>query len=117
MGCIRPDGKSSLGRRINSRSLLGYYVAAFEVEGYLPRSELVYVSYAMAGRSVSWFALRDGLSMFLFVFGDDWMTEPAPRRSAAERKAVLLSVFGDAGWECRRSSGRWIASRRFISTA
>ena len=80
---------------------LGYYVAAFKVEGYLPRSELVYVSYAMAGRSVSRFALRDGLSMFLFVFGDDWMTEPAPR-SAAERKAVLLSVFGDAGWECPR---------------
>ena len=37
---------------------LGYHVAAFEVDGYRPRDELVYVAYTMPGRQVARFALR-----------------------------------------------------------
>lgn len=78
---------------------LGYEVAAFKIDDYQPRDELVYVSYTTPGRQVARFALRGGQTMFLFVFGDEHMTGPEPR-DLAERKALLHRVFDDAGWEC-----------------
>jgi 2-polyprenyl-6-methoxyphenol hydroxylase-like FAD-dependent oxidoreductase len=78
---------------------LGYGVAAFEVEGYRPRDELAYVSYAKPGRQVSRFSLRGDRTMFLFVFGSEWMTEPEPHDARAH-KTLLHRVFADAGWEC-----------------
>lgn len=78
---------------------LGYYVAAFEIEGYSQRDELVYVSYTKPGRQVARFSLRDNRTMFLFVFVTECMTGPEPR-DVEERKSVLRRVFEDAGWEC-----------------
>ena len=78
---------------------LGYYVAAFEVENYLPRDDLVYVSYTIPGRQVARFTLRDGRTMFLCVFTTEHLGGSEPR-SLAERKALLHRVFDDAGWEC-----------------
>ena len=78
---------------------LGYWVAAFEVAGYRPRDELVYVSHATAGREIARFSLRDDRTMFLFIFVSERMTGPAPR-AGGERKAILERVFGDVGWEC-----------------
>ena len=80
---------------------LGYHVAAFEVEGYRPRDELVLVSHGVPGRQVSRFTLRDDKTLFLFVFREEYL--PAERPSgAAGPKAVLASVFADVGWECPR---------------
>ena len=78
---------------------LGYWAAAFELPGYRPRDELVYVSYTTPGRQVARFALRNDRTLFLLVFADTLMGESEPR-DANERKAVLRRVFGDAGWEC-----------------
>ena len=47
---------------------LGYHVAAFEIEGYRPRDELVYISHGMPGRQVSRFSMRDDKTLFLFIF-------------------------------------------------
>jgi 2-polyprenyl-6-methoxyphenol hydroxylase-like FAD-dependent oxidoreductase len=80
---------------------LGYRVAAFEVEGYRPRDELVYVSFTKPGRQVARFPLRGDQTMFLFVFASERMTGPEPH-DGKERKALLRRVFGDAGWECPR---------------
>jgi 2-polyprenyl-6-methoxyphenol hydroxylase-like FAD-dependent oxidoreductase len=88
-----------LGPESQFERLLGYRAAAFEVEGYRPRDELVYVSYTIPGRQVARFSLRDDRTMFLFVFVDERMPGP-DLREAGERKATLLRVFGDAGWEC-----------------
>ena len=52
---------------------LGYHVAAFEVEGYRPRDELVYVSHGVPGRQVSRFTMRDDKTLFLFVFRDEYL--------------------------------------------
>lgn len=80
---------------------LGYHVAAFEVEGYRPRDELVYVSYAVPGRQVSRFSMRDDKTLFLFVFRDEYL--PAERSlSDQERKSVLAIAFAEVGWECPR---------------
>jgi 2-polyprenyl-6-methoxyphenol hydroxylase-like FAD-dependent oxidoreductase len=78
---------------------LGYHVAAFEVIGYQPRDELVYLSYSLPGRQVSRFSMRGDRTLFLLVFVDEYMTAPEPH-DLNERKALLHKVFGDAGWEC-----------------
>jgi 2-polyprenyl-6-methoxyphenol hydroxylase-like FAD-dependent oxidoreductase len=78
---------------------LGYHVAAFEVGGYRPREELVYVSHGVPGRQVSRFSLRDDKTLFLFVFRDEYLPIPLPA-SEEERKAALARIFADAGWEC-----------------
>jgi len=72
---------------------LGYHVAAFEVSGYRPREELVYVSHSLPGRQISRFTLRDDRTMFLFIFRDELMTDDA------DPKTILRRVFAGAGWE------------------
>jgi 2-polyprenyl-6-methoxyphenol hydroxylase-like FAD-dependent oxidoreductase len=78
---------------------LGYHVAAFAVEGYRPREELVYVSHAAPGRQVSRWSMREDRTVFLFAFRDEHLTGKSPS-DEQERKAVLASVFADVGWEC-----------------
>jgi 2-polyprenyl-6-methoxyphenol hydroxylase-like FAD-dependent oxidoreductase len=80
---------------------LGYRVAAFTVDGYAPRDELVYVSYSRPGRQVARFALRDDRTVFLFVFAAEAMSAAEPH-DLAGRKAVLRDIFADGGWECDR---------------
>ncbi len=71
---------------------LGYHVAAFEVEGYRPRDELVYVSHGLPGRQISRFAMRDDKTLFLFVFRDEYMCGGQP-------KSILCEAFAGSGWE------------------
>jgi len=71
---------------------LGYHVAAFEVEGYRPRDECVYVSHGLPGRQVSRFAMRDDKTLFLFVFRDEYMC-------GGEPKSILCEAFSGSGWE------------------
>ncbi len=80
---------------------LGYHVAAFEVEGYRPRDELVYLSHGVPGRQISRFSMRDDKTLFLFVFRDEYLTAESPS-TEQERKSVLTNVFADVGWECPR---------------
>lgn len=79
--------------------LLGYHVAAFEVEGYRPRDELVYLCHGVPGRQLFRFSMRNDKTVFLFVFRDEYLTTGSPT-SEDERKAALAHVFADVGWEC-----------------
>jgi 2-polyprenyl-6-methoxyphenol hydroxylase-like FAD-dependent oxidoreductase len=76
---------------------LGIKVAAFQVEGYRPRDELVYVMYPQVGQEVSRFAMRNDRTMFLFTFADP---DPASRPDVAGQKALLRERFANGGWEC-----------------
>ncbi|OBJ43445.1 hypothetical protein A5630_19015 [Mycolicibacterium mucogenicum] len=78
---------------------MGYWVAAFETEGYRPRDELVYLAHNKPGRLVARFAQRNDRTMFLFVVADDQLTGMEPADDAEARRA-LRQVFGDDGWEC-----------------
>jgi 2-polyprenyl-6-methoxyphenol hydroxylase-like FAD-dependent oxidoreductase len=78
---------------------LGIKVAAFEVEGYRPRDELVYMLYPQVGREVSRFSLRNDRTMFLFTFAD---ADPTVPSDVADQKAVLRERFTNGGWECSR---------------
>lgn len=74
---------------------LDYHVAAFEVEGYRPRDELVYVSHGLPGRQLSRFTMRDDKTLFLFVFRDRYMSDGEP-------KSILREAFAGCGWEWRQ---------------
>jgi 2-polyprenyl-6-methoxyphenol hydroxylase-like FAD-dependent oxidoreductase len=78
---------------------LGYQVAAFEVKGYRPRDENVYVIYSQPGRTLGRFALHDDRTLFLFVFALDGSD---PVLDTAAQKAILRERFGDGTWECPR---------------
>jgi 2-polyprenyl-6-methoxyphenol hydroxylase-like FAD-dependent oxidoreductase len=91
----------ALGPETGVEVALGYYVAAFEVDGYRPRDELVIVIHNAPGRYISKFSLRDDKTLFLFVFRDEYLTTES-RSTEQERKSVLANVFADVGWECPR---------------
>lgn len=76
---------------------LGYKAAAFQVEGYTPRDELVYLMYTQVGQQVGRFTMRDNRTLFLFTFAD---ADPHVPADAASQKAVLRARFGNSGWEC-----------------
>jgi 2-polyprenyl-6-methoxyphenol hydroxylase-like FAD-dependent oxidoreductase len=78
---------------------LGYHVAAFEVEGYRPRDELVYLGYGVPGRQIYRFSMRDDKTLFLFAFRDEYLPPGRPTNEA-ERKGALTHAFADVGWEC-----------------
>jgi 2-polyprenyl-6-methoxyphenol hydroxylase-like FAD-dependent oxidoreductase len=77
---------------------IGYYVAAFTARGYRPRDELAYVSYGVAGRQISRFALSHDRTMFLLVFAAERLRGAEPD-TLAQRKATIGEVFADTGWE------------------
>jgi 2-polyprenyl-6-methoxyphenol hydroxylase-like FAD-dependent oxidoreductase len=78
---------------------LGYHVAAFEIEGYRPRDELVYVGYGVPGRQIFRFSLRDDKTLILFVFRDEFLPAGSPTCDE-DRKATLAHAFAGIGWEC-----------------
>jgi len=78
---------------------IGYRVAAFEVAGYRPRDQLVYVAYSEPGRMVARFALRDDRTLFLFVYDDDDVRRP-DAGGLGDAKSALRQAFGSVGWEC-----------------
>lgn len=100
---IGADGLHSVVRRLvfgpdgRFERYLGFKVAAFAVDGYRPRDELVYLMYTEVGQQVARFSMRDDRTMFLMTFADP---DPEQPRSLDEQKAVLRQRFANGGWEC-----------------
>lgn len=76
---------------------LGFKAAAFGMNGYRPRDELVYVMYSQVGQQVGRFAMRDDNTMFLFTFADE---DFASNGDLQDQKALLRKRFEASGWEC-----------------
>ena len=89
----------AFGTESRFEKYLGYKAAAFEIAGYRPRDELVYMMYTEVGQQVGRFAMRDDRTMFLFIFADGQAARPA---NLPSQKAVLRERFGKSGWECPR---------------
>ena len=83
---------------------LGYTVAAFEVRGYRPRDEDVYVIHSEPGRMLGRFALHDDRTLFLFVFATGIAGSPTIA-DLPTQKALLRKTFGIGKWECARILG------------
>jgi 2-polyprenyl-6-methoxyphenol hydroxylase-like FAD-dependent oxidoreductase len=78
---------------------LGYKVAAFEVDGYRPRDELIYVMFTEVGQQIGRFAMDRDRTLFLLVFADREVNETIIGDMQAQ-KALLRERFGKSGWEC-----------------
>ena len=78
---------------------LGYVVAAFEVRGYRPRDEDIYLMYGQPGRMLGRFTLHDDRTLFLFVFAADDDALPA---MLEQQKAMLRETYRDGKWETPR---------------
>lgn len=89
---------------------LGIAVAAFDVEGYRPRDELVAVMYTEVGLQVARLAMRDDVTMFLFTFRDDG---GAQRDDVAAQQASLRARCVHAGWETPAILERMADARTF----
>jgi 2-polyprenyl-6-methoxyphenol hydroxylase-like FAD-dependent oxidoreductase len=77
---------------------LGYAVAAFEVRGYKPRDEDVYLMYGQPGLMVGRFTLHDNRTLFLFVFTADSKRLPD---TTGLQKRLLRERYDTGMWECR----------------
>lgn len=90
----------SFGAEAQFETYLGYAVAAFEVTGYRPRDEDIYVIHPTASRQLARFALHDDRTLFLFLFrcgperAEVQMTPPQVRE-------LLREEFSDVGWEAQ----------------
>jgi 2-polyprenyl-6-methoxyphenol hydroxylase-like FAD-dependent oxidoreductase len=80
---------------------LGYMVAAFEVRGYRPRDEQVYVAYGEPGRMLGRFPLLEDRTLFLFVFTSTPDSQLALGDISAQ-KSIVRERYGDGKWECPR---------------
>jgi 2-polyprenyl-6-methoxyphenol hydroxylase-like FAD-dependent oxidoreductase len=99
---IGADGLHSQVRRLvfgpteRFEKYLGITVAAFDLEGYRPRDELVAVMHTKVGYQVTRLSLRDDLTMFLFTVVDDGSVA---NHEADAQRAALRARLADAGWE------------------
>jgi 2-polyprenyl-6-methoxyphenol hydroxylase-like FAD-dependent oxidoreductase len=86
-----PDGE-------NYEKYLGYYTAAFSTSHYPHRDEGVYVSYAVPGRQVARYALRDDRAAFFLILAAE---EPlaVDHRDAGQQRRILHDAFDGTGWE------------------
>jgi 2-polyprenyl-6-methoxyphenol hydroxylase-like FAD-dependent oxidoreductase len=99
---VGADGLHSSVRRLvfgpqdHFEKRLGYVVAAFEVTGYRPRNEDIYIMYNEPGRMVGRVSLRDDKTLFLFVFAED---ADVSIHELAEQKHLIRNKFGGSRWE------------------
>ncbi len=68
----------TLGAQTELEVSLGYHVAAFDVEAYPVRDDLVYVTHGAAGRQISRFSMRNDRTLFLFIFDDKYLPAEPP---------------------------------------
>lgn len=78
---------------------MGCHVAAFEIAGYRPRDDSLYVAHSAPGRYIAKFPVRGDKMLFFMLFRDEYLAGAIPA-SESERKTALTHVFSDMGWEC-----------------
>ena len=78
---------------------LGCHVASFEVAGYRPRNDNLYVAHTAPGRYIARSPVRDDKTLFFMLLRDKYLPSTVPINES-ERKAALTNAFSDMGWEC-----------------
>ncbi|MEO8742990.1 MAG: FAD-dependent monooxygenase, partial [Lysobacteraceae bacterium] len=78
---------------------MGCHVATFEVAGYRPRDNNLYVAHTAPGRYIARFPVRDDKTLIFMLLRDEHLHGAVPT-SEPERKAALTNAYADMGWEC-----------------
>ncbi len=89
---------------------LGIAVAVFDVDGYRPRDELVAVMHTEVGVQALRAGLRDGATMFCFIFRYEGKL---PEDDVAAQQEVLRARLRDVGWEVPEMLARMPQARTF----
>lgn len=89
---------------------LGISVAAFAIDGYQPGDELVAVTHTEVGAQALRFTMRDGATMFSFIFRQDG---DGPEDDVAAQQDLLRTRLGDMGWEVPAILARMPEARSF----
>ena len=79
---------------------MGCHVASFEVAGYRPRDERLYVAHTAPGRYMARFPVRKDKTLVFMLLRNEYLPD-VPTASEPERKAALAKAFSGMGWECR----------------
>ena len=119
---IGADGLHSAVRRLvfgsqdRFEKRLGYIVAAFEVSGYRPRDEDVYVSYCQPGRMLGRVALKKDRTLFLFVFAKNNGAR-SDMSDQSSQKTLLRECLTMENGKPHAFLPNWSVHRISISTA
>lgn len=86
----------AFGPRATFERYLGITVAAFDLDGYRPRDELVAVMHTEVGAQALRLSLRGDSTMFCFMFRHDG---ELPEEDVAAQQEVLRTRLRGVGWE------------------
>lgn len=100
----------AFGPEADFERYLGIVVAAFNLDGYQPREDLVAVTRTQVGMQTLRLPLRDGSTMFCIMFRHDG---PMPLGDVAAQQALLRERLHDAGWENPRIVDQLPEARTF----
>ncbi len=89
---------------------LGIVVAAFDVDGYRPRDELVAMMHAEVGFQLLRLSLREDVTMFCLTLRDGGHV---PLDSPDEQQALLRRRLAGAGWETAAALDAMATARTF----
>ena len=89
---------------------LGIVVAAFDVDGYRPRDELVAMMHAEVGFQLLRLSLREDVTMFCLTLRDGGHV---PLDSPDEQQALLRRKLAGAGWETAAALDAMATARTF----
>lgn len=113
---VGADGQHSRVRRLafgpdeQYERDLGIAVAAFDIDGYLPRNEDVVIAHTDVGVQALRFALRDGATMFLITFRLDG---PVPEDDVPAQQELLRGALRGIGGEVSELVQRLPDARTF----
>ena len=99
---VGADGLHSRVRRLvfgpdeTYEKYLGIVVAAFEIDAYRPRNELIAMMHADVGFQVTRLSLREDVTLVLFSVRHDG---PIPSDDRAAQETLLRNRLADGGWE------------------
>jgi 2-polyprenyl-6-methoxyphenol hydroxylase-like FAD-dependent oxidoreductase len=91
--------RTVFGPHVGFQRSMGCHVASFEVAGYRPRDERIYVAHTAPGRYVARFSVRDDRTLFFVLLRDEYLPGPTPTDDAG-RRAALTAALSGMGWEC-----------------
>ncbi|MDR3386543.1 MAG: FAD-binding domain [Rudaea sp.] len=98
-GLHSPIRNLLFGAESSFEKFLGYYAASFAVDDYPHQDPHVFVSYSVPSKQVTRYTLKDGRTVFLFVFTAREKLS-IPHGNAQAQKQVLKDEFAGVGWEC-----------------
>jgi 2-polyprenyl-6-methoxyphenol hydroxylase-like FAD-dependent oxidoreductase len=78
---------------------MGCHVASFEVAGYRPREDRLYVAHTAPGRYIARFPVRDDKTLIFVIIRDEYLPRDVPV-SEPTRKEALTHAFSGMRWEC-----------------